>query len=203
MKTHRNISLVSLLAFPLIAANVATDWNAIASTTIVKNGGKGPGVSAVWFAYASLATYDAVNAITGQYRPFYYRGTGPSNASVEAAAIAAAHRVLVSYFPAQQSDLDARFTSSLATIVADASAKEAGVAVGEAAAAALIAARTGDGLEADIPYTPGSGPGVWVPTPPALAAAATPWAAQMRPFTMTTIVAGYFGSTKTRVVMDS
>ncbi len=52
------------------AGNAVTDWNTIASTTIVKNGGNGPGASAVWFAYSSLAPYDAVNAITGQYRPF-------------------------------------------------------------------------------------------------------------------------------------
>ena len=61
-------------------------------------------------------------------------------------------------------------------------------AVGEAAAA-LINARVGDGLEANIAYTRGSGPGAWIPTPPAFAAPATPWLAQMRPFTMKS--AGY------------
>jgi hypothetical protein len=170
----------------LAAGNVVTDWTTIASTTIVKNGGKAPGASGVWFAYSSLAVYDAINAITGQYRPFYYHGAAPQNASLESATVAAAHRILVNYFPAQQSDLDARFASSLAAIGGDATAKDAGVAVGEAAAASLIAARTGDGLEADVPYVPGSGAGVWIPTPPAFASAATPWLGQMRPFTMTT-----------------
>ena len=33
----------------LDAANVVTDWNAIASTTIVKNGGKPSATSGVWF----------------------------------------------------------------------------------------------------------------------------------------------------------
>jgi hypothetical protein len=173
-------------AIPLAASNVVTDWTTIASTTVVKNGGKTPGSSGVWFAYTSLAVYDAVNTITGQYQPFYYHGTAPQNASIESAAVAAAHRILVNYFPAQQSGLDAQFASSLAAIGADATAKDAGVAVGEAAAASLIAARTGDGLEANVPYVPGSGAGVWIPTPPAFAAAATPWLAQMRPFTMTT-----------------
>ena len=64
------------------AGNVVTDWNTIASTTIVANGGKSPGAASVWFAYASLAVYDAVNAITGQYQPFYYRMAGPANASI-------------------------------------------------------------------------------------------------------------------------
>ena len=168
------------------AGNVVTDWNNIASTTIVKNGGKGAGSSAIWFAYTNLAVYDAVNAITGQYRTFYYKGTGPQTASVDAAAAAAAHRVLVNYFPAQKSDLDASFAASLSNIGADPTAKAAGVSVGEAAAASLIAARTADGLEANVPYVPGSGMGVWIPTPPAFLAGATPWLGFMRPFTMST-----------------
>jgi hypothetical protein len=92
----------------------------------------------------------------------------------------------VNYFPAQQSDLDAAFAASLANIGDEASAKDAGVRVGEAAAASLIAARTGDGLEANVQYVPGSGAGVWIPTPSAFAPAATPWLGQMRPFSMTT-----------------
>jgi hypothetical protein len=39
----------------------------------VKNGGKASATSGVWFAYTSIAVYDAVNTITGKYRPFYYR----------------------------------------------------------------------------------------------------------------------------------
>jgi hypothetical protein len=190
MKTFKAALLLfgvlALASTPLFASNVVTDWNAIASTTIVKNGGKAPGGAAVWFSYASLAVYDAVNAITGQYRPFYYHGAASPNASIDAAAVAAAHRIIVNYFPSQQSDLDSQFATSLSAIGADASAKDAGVAVGEAAAAAVIAARTNDGLEANVPYNPGSGPGIWIPTPPAFAAAATPWLGQMRPFTMGT-----------------
>ena len=172
------------LASVLNAGNVVADWNAIGSTTVIANGGKVPAASAVWLAYSSLAMYDAVNAITGDYEPFYYRIAGPSNASIDAAAVAAAHRILVNYFPLQQAALNTQFTASLAAIVGDPDAKTAGVAVGEAAAMAVISARTGDGLEANVVYTPGSGPGAWIPTPPAYAAPATPWLGQMRPFTM-------------------
>ena len=135
MKTFGATLLLSSVllsaAIPLAASNIVTDWNTIASTAIVKNGGKASTPSGVWFAYTSLAVYDAVNAITGQYRTFYYRGTGPQTASVDAAAAAAAHRILVNYFPAQQSDLDARFAASLSNISADPAAKDAGVSVGE------------------------------------------------------------------------
>ena len=101
---------------------------------------------------SSLAVYDAVNAITGQYQPFYYRVAAPANASIGAAAAAAAHRVLVNYFPSQQTSLDSQFATSLAGI-ADGGDKTEGVTVGEAAAAAVINARRGDGLEANITYT--------------------------------------------------
>jgi hypothetical protein len=167
------------------AQNVVTDWNAIASATVIAHGGKSPAGSGVWFAYTSIAVYDAVNAIHRQFQPFYYKGTAPDGASDEAAAAAAAHRVLVKYFPAQQSALDAQFNASLANITAAADAKAAGIAVGDSAADALIAARAGDGLEANVPYTPGSGPGVWQPTPPKFLPGVTPWLGQMRPFTMT------------------
>lgn len=167
------------------AQNVVTDWTTIASSIIVAKGGKSSATSSVWFAYESIAAYDAVNAIHGKSQPFYFSGVAAPGASEEAAAVAAAHRVLVNYFPAQQAALDSQFSDFLSQIAADPSAKSAGITVGEAAAAALIAARTGDGLEANVPYTPGSGPGVWQPTPPKFGPALTPWLAQMRPFTMT------------------
>lgn len=90
----------------------------------------------------------------------------------------------MNYFPAQQATLDSQYNASLAALTASPDAKTAGAAVGEAAAIAVISARTGDGLEANVTYTPGSGPGAWIPTPPAYAAPLVPWLGQMRPFTM-------------------
>jgi len=168
----------------LAAQNVVTDWNTIASSTIVAHGGNGPGVSSVWFAYESIAIYDAINSIHREFKPFYYDGRCSRDASEEAAAIAAAHRVLVYYFPLQQAALDASYYASLAKLTAPSHAKTEGVRVGEASAQALISARVGDGLLADVPYQPGSGPGVWQPTPPGFLPAATPWLGQMRPFTL-------------------
>jgi hypothetical protein len=184
--------VISLLLFgtwlpaldELHAATVITDWNTIASTTIVTNGGKASVASGVWFAYTFIAAYDAVNAIHRRYQPFYYNGIAPAGASDEAAAVAAAHRVLVNYFPAQQPDLDAAFMKSMNRITAPAQAKTDGVATGDAAAEALISERINDGLEANVPYTPGNGPGVWQPTPPGFLPALTPWLGKMRPFTL-------------------
>ncbi len=168
----------------LHATNVITDWNSMASKTIVANAGISPAASAIWFAYTSLAMYDAVNAITGQYQPVYYRTPGASDASTDAASAAAAHRILVNYFPSQQSPLDALLATSIAGINASPQAVSDGKTIGEAAAQAVISARARDGLAANVSYVPGSGPGAWIPTPPNFPAPVTPWLGQMRPFTM-------------------
>lgn len=176
---------VILACWSASAQNVISDWDDIASTTIVKNAGTAPGAAGVLFAYAGIAVYDAVNAVHGRrFQPFYFRGPAPRYASDRAAAVAAAHRVLVHYFPGQQTYLDAQFVSSLHAISGDPRGKSEGVEVGEAAAETLIAARINDGLNADVPYTPGSGPGVWEPTPPNFLSPVTPWLGKMRPFTM-------------------
>src|ERR1700743_96910 len=168
----------------LHAQNVVTDWTAIESTTIVKTAGNPPAASGVYFAYAAIASYDAVNAIDRRFRRIYFSGRAWGRASAEAAAVAAAHRVLVNYFPSQKTALDHDVIVSLAGIHASPDAKAAGVLAGEASAAALIAARTGDGVAASVTYTPGSGAGAWEPTPPGFLPPAPPWLGQMRPFTM-------------------
>jgi hypothetical protein len=78
-----------------VCANVVTDWNTIASTTIVAKAGKSSVAASIWFAYTSIAVYDAVNAVHHEFQPFYYSGAAADGASDEAAAVAAAHRVLV------------------------------------------------------------------------------------------------------------
>jgi hypothetical protein len=55
------------------------------------------------------------------------------------------------------------------------------VLVGEQAAAQIVSARVGDGRDAPVTFTPAPAPGVWRPTPPALAPALTPWLAKVRP----------------------
>jgi len=188
MKAIRFVAvfLIAALFVPVRsnAQNVVTEWNSIASSTIVANGKKPSTASGVWFAYTSIAVYDAANAVHHRFQPFYFHGSAPEGTSEEAAVVAAAHRVLVNYFPTQQSSLDAQFSASLLNISASPQAKANGVIVGEDAANALITARAGDGLEANVPYTPGTGPGVWQPTPPKFLPALTPWLGQMRPFTM-------------------
>ena len=163
-------------------ADEVTDWNAIAVTAAVSNAGKGPPASVIDLAYMHAAMYDAVNAIDGRYSVYAVTpSTVPPDASKAAAAVAAAYNILRALFPTQLDFLDARYAASLA-LIPDGLAKNHGIAVGAEVAALFLASRAGDGRNASITYTPGSGPGAWQPTPPAFAAGLTPWVAQMRPF---------------------
>jgi len=164
-----------------LCQNVAADWNAIGLTTIVTVGKKPPSSSGIFFAYESVAMYDAANSITKRYQPFAVRVDAPKGASVDAAIVTAAHDVLVHYFPGQKSTLDGLENNSLGQIV-DSQSKTDGIAVGQSTAQQWNDLRTGDGLEAPIPYIWGHGPGIWEPVPP-FPPPATPWLPYFRPFT--------------------
>jgi hypothetical protein len=178
------LAITLLLAASLNAQNVVVQWNALASTAIVTNAKEASVASGVWFAYVHLAVFDAVNAIDHRFQPYLFAATPPAGANEDAAAVAAAHRILVTYFPSQKAGLDVQFAASVSTIADSPANISAGLAVGEASAQALITARGNDGLLANIPYTPPVGPGFWLPTPPAFGAPLTPWLGQMSPFTM-------------------
>jgi hypothetical protein len=165
--------------------NVVVEWNGIASTTIVTNGKEASVASGVWFAYVHLAVFDAVNAIDHRFHPYVFSADAPPGANIDAAAIAAAHRILVNYFPSQEASLDAQYVLSLAVISDTGTNISAGETVGEASAQALIAARAHDGLLANVSYNPPVGLGFYQRTPPAFAPPLTPWLGHMIPFTMT------------------
>ncbi len=187
MKVSRfTLSLVItlLITASVSAQNVVVQWNAIASTTIITNAKEPSVASGAWFAYVHLAVFDAVNAIDHRFQPYLFTENSPARANKDAAAVAAAHRVLVTYFPSQQAGLDAQYAASVAAISDIPANISAGLAVGEASAQTLITARANDGLLANVPYTPPVGPGFWLPTPPAFGPPLTPWLGQMVPFTM-------------------
>jgi len=170
---------VSVLSTAILArADAVTDWNAIMQATVATSNAF---VQARSAAIVQLAVFDAVNSITGKYRPYLAIISAPPGASPEAAAVAAAHRTLVTLYPAATAALDvAEAVSSSA--ISDGQAKTEGVAVGEAAASAILALRANDGSGLVVPYTPGSDPGDWQPTPPAFAPALLPGWGQVTTF---------------------
>jgi hypothetical protein len=145
-------------------ADPVLDWNAIAVQVSATNG-QNPFVQARTLAIVHLAVFEAVNAIEEEYEPYAGTVHAPAGASAEAAAVAAAYRVLATYFPASLTVLDDARAVSLSGI-ADGSAKDDGIATGEAAAAALIALRASDGSSPPAFYVPGPpDPGMWQATP--------------------------------------
>ena len=158
---------------------VVLDWNATAAATLVASGKPQP-ESMLYVALTQVAVYDAVVAIEGGFEPYLVVPGVPPGSSPEAAAAAAAYGVLVSYFPAQKPALDAAYAASLAAIPAG-TARDRGVLVGQQVAAGLVAARIDDGRDDPETFTPTPAPGVWRPTPPAFAAAQTPWLATTKP----------------------
>lgn len=112
-------------------------------------------------AVVSLAMFEAVNAITGDYEPYLGTVSAPDGASPDAAAVAAAYRVLRTYVtaPATVAALDAARAASLAAIPAG-QAKDDGIAVGEAAAAAVMTLAASDGSSPAAFFEP-------LPPPPA------------------------------------
>lgn len=173
------LSLVLLSVAPIVKADKVTDWNAIGAQTLLTGGNAGAAGS-VDMAYMHIAIYDAVNAIEGGYTVFAVSPSNiPPGASAEAATVEAAYRILRYLYPAQAAYLDAQYAASLATIP-DGQAKLDGIAVGDEVAALFLTSRVGDGRGANVSYTPGSGPGAWIPTSPAPPAQV--WLSQMRPF---------------------
>jgi hypothetical protein len=159
-----SLTLVILLVCSPIAvrADVVLDWNAIAVSTVA---GQSPYAQSRFMAIVQLAVFEAVNAITGHYKPYLGTVAAPVGASADAAAVAAAYQVLKNYFPLAATNLDAAYAASLAAIP-DGPAKSGGIATGQAAAAEMIALRLNDGSAPPQFYAPASTePGVWQLTP--------------------------------------
>jgi hypothetical protein len=185
----KKIRIVPLLVLAVLAVaspgiargDTVLDWNDHAANAIVAVAAMPPPRGLIRLAMVHVAIYDAVNGIEGYpFKPYAVTPNVVTPASPEAATAAAAHDMLVALFPGQQADLDAKYAASLAPIP-DGPAKTNGISVGQQAAAGILLFRANDGRDAVVPYVPGSGPGVWIPTPPGFLAAQAPEVAYVRP----------------------
>jgi hypothetical protein len=179
-------------------------WNERAVITLVNGPTAGtpgvqfaPPVAMIHLAIVQGAVYDAVNAIKGGHAPYLKGLTAPTSASKGAAAATAAHHVLIGLVnqapltatltedvkTAIKARLDAEYASSLAEIPAG-QAKAKGIAVGAAAAAAMLANRAGDGRFGAPGFPVGSAPGQWRPVGPGFGNDPKGWVRNVRPFTL-------------------
>lgn len=168
---------------PAVArGDAVTDWNVNASNAIFAAGPTAH-ASTLSFAMVQGAVYDAVNAIHGGYQPYLVKPAARRSDSEDAAVATAAHRVLVDVAPASKTALATQYQAALAA-VPDGPGKTRGIATGEAAAAAMLAARANDGRNptTPFPFVFGTTPGVWRVSPPLTAPEPTPWVANVKPF---------------------
>jgi hypothetical protein len=166
-------------------ANEVTKWNEIAVSTVNAQPPitSAPPAGSIFVAMAQGAVYGAVNAVDRHGKPYLVNRSFPK-ASANAAVATAAFRVLDSLFSAtDHATLLAAYNVSLGAIP-DGHSKDQGIAVGEIAAAAMLA--EGHDGRAVIGCTFGSGlPGVWQPLANPLGMPVcdpTPWVGNAKPF---------------------
>lgn len=173
--------LVLVLAWPAAAsANAVVQWNdvalraAFAAGLDYSGGCVDPLHESRMLAMMHVAIHDALNAVHRRFEPYAFKGRAPRGTSPEAAVAAAARGVLVTVLPQLPSDpllgltpaagvavVEAAYAAALSAIPSG-PARRDGVAIGEAAARAILSLRHNDGAEApflDFSYVPGTNPG--------------------------------------------
>ena len=159
-------------------ADTVSDWNVKAGQIVVESKmGTPPAIRVM--AVVQTAVYDAVNAITRRYPAPTAQPKPAPGASIDAAVAAANRTTLAKLIPAQQAAIDSAYQAALAAIP-EGPAKAAGIAVGEKAATAVLAARADDTVAPTESYRPHTTPGAYVPT----AMPAAPQWVQRKPWLM-------------------
>jgi len=159
-------------------------WTNIAVNAIQSAGSNGkPGVPPTTgtrlMAMLSTAMLDTVAAFGDQVDSYRIDQSAPASASLDAALVGAAQRILSLELPGESSLIQAEYALSLQSLAGSAESIQAGLAFGAGMADQIRALRANDGSANTTPYTPPSGglPGyVWMPaeTGPTAGAAVGP-----------------------------
>jgi len=151
---------------PLLAAtsraDVLSDWNTTAADIVLAAKLPAP---AAYRAMAILQTavLEAVEAVHQAPRPASTAPAGSAEPALDSAVAAANRALLLQLAPTQKDAVERAFATALAA-VPDGPSKLAGSALGERAAARVLAARAEDGALAAESYRPAAAPGAYVPT---------------------------------------
>lgn len=164
------------------AADVVTDWN-LAALNAIRAQRTAPPIASRTLAMLHVAIYDAVNGIDRAHEPFLVESTVPASASREAAASAAAHRVLIALYPALSASFD-DLHAALVAAIPEQPQKAKGLAWGAAVADRILAARATDQADAVMPPPGAENLWDWQPTPPLFAGYLLPQWGFVTPFAM-------------------
>jgi len=159
----KTLLLMTLACFaPLAGADAITTWNKTGCDAVFATPMLPPMATRI-LAIMHTAAYEAANAITGRYPVKLIAVDAPSDASVDAAVAAASRTVLLELVPGQKDAIETAYAGALATLPTNAQ-RDAGIAVGERAAKAVLALRADDGASAAESYRPQTTPGAYVST---------------------------------------
>jgi len=192
-------SLVLVFPFPA-AADAVTDWNvnagkAALAACIEPPGSNDPAHESRMYAMMHVAIHDALNAIDRRFRPYVYNAQGPAGASLQATVASAARNVLVPVIrelpfspacvQAGIASVEADYAAAIAALPNN-TARMQGIQLGQAAAAAIVRLRTGDGSDKPLGnpnYEQGTEPGEFRFVPGFNFAAGEAWA-DVTPFVL-------------------
>ena len=199
------IGAISVSAAPPTGtdATEVSHWNQVAATTLIAipgpNGGAPPAFQ-INMGMVQGAVYDAVNAIgPKQYQPYLLDKRAGAKASIDAAVATAAYDVLAALvstaperapFPGRAGLLSTLSSANAASLAAidDGAFKKQGIAIGHAAAKAMLDARVDDGRFGPSQWDESSGVGKWQPlinpTTGLPILDPTPWVGTVEPFLM-------------------
>jgi membrane-associated phospholipid phosphatase len=130
----------------------------------------GPARTSRALAIVHIAIFEAVNAIGGTYRSYLGLPPATQNTSLDAAIAQSAHDALVGVYPSQADILQRLLEDDLSAIQGSPASVARGIALGQAAAAAILKLRADDGSNHKEPvvgvdFQVREGVGFWRPDP--------------------------------------
>jgi hypothetical protein len=148
-------------------SDVVLQWITACLTSVMSEGQQGRGIGPTagtrTMAILSTAIYDTVCGFNATQQPYKINADAPTGASLQAAVIGAASRVLNQLIPDQAAYIDYQTQASLAKVgpITD-SAVSAGLLFGQSIADQTLLSRVGDGSENNASYVAPSTTGyVW------------------------------------------
>lgn len=140
-------------------------WNQVA-LEIMKKTDLAPAQVARNLAILHLAIFDAVNLVEQKYAPYTenLRMNVNPDASEDAAAIAAGHRVLTTLFPMELTFIDERM-KGLFTAIPEGDSRKDGIELGRQVAKEILASRNKDNSDRNLKFKSTPKAGNWQPNP--------------------------------------
>ncbi|HEU4791338.1 MAG TPA: hypothetical protein VFS71_16745, partial [Flavobacterium sp.] len=131
-------------AYGTITSEMVLRWNEAGTEAVANVGNLPPMPESRIYAMVNVAMHDALNNIVPRYQTYALKNARDKDADANAAVAQAAHDVIVDQLPPQQVFADNLLNVSLASI-ADGNSKTKGIALGKAAAKAILDLRANDG----------------------------------------------------------